>query len=324
MEKERVLIIKTGYSEILDVENHLKKVSLGDILRSTALLNLYKKSNVTWLTDKSAFPLLKQNKYIDRLLYLDFENAIHLLDEEFDTLINLEKDKDICRFANKIDAWNKKGFRFDRKLGKTGAFDNAFDILSLSISPHLKKNNLQTAQKLLFEIVGKKWEEEEYVLGYKPNNKEIYDVGLNTQIGPKWPIKSWSKKNWDELESILVKDGLKVSRQDKQSDEILTNLNKYIDWIDSCRLVATNDSLGMHLGIALKKKVLGLFGPTPHKEVHFYGRGKAILPEGYYKCIPCFDVRCNEEELCMESISPKTVYKEVKNLLKNEVESSLY
>tara|TARA_Y100000034_G_scaffold45936_1_gene56481 strand:+ start:11847 stop:12800 length:954 start_codon:yes stop_codon:yes gene_type:complete len=316
MDKERVLIIKTGYSEILDVENHLKRVSLGDILRSTVLLNIYKKDEVTWLTDKSAFSLLKQNKYIDRLLYLDFENAMHLLDEEFDTLINLEKDTDICKFANKVNAWNKKGFRFDRRSGKTEAFDNAFDILSLSVSPHLKKNNLQTAQKLLFKVVGKEWNGEEYILGYKSNNNEIYDVGLNTQIGPKWPIKSWSKKNWDKLETLLIKDGLKVSRQDKQSDGILTNLDQYIGWINSCSLIVTNDSLGMHLGIALKKKILGLFGPTPYKEVHFYGRGKAILPKQYRECIPCFDIKCNEEKSCMESISPETVYREVKKFIK--------
>ncbi|MAH03316.1 glycosyl transferase [Candidatus Pacearchaeota archaeon] len=318
MEKERVLIIKTGYSEILDVENHLKKVSLGDVLRSTTLLHLYAKDNVTWLTDKAAYPLLEQNKYINRLLPLDFENAMHLLDEEFDILINLEKNIDICKFANKVDAWNKKGFRFDKSAGKTKAFDNALDILSLSVSPHLKKSNLQTAQKLLFKVVGKEWDGEEYVLGYKPNNGEIYDIGLNTQIGPKWPIKSWPKKNWDRLEKLLKGDGFKVSRQDdKKHKEITTDLNKYMDWINSCKLIVTNDSLGMHLGIALKKKVLGLFGPTPHKEVYFYERGKALLPEQsqkYKKCIPCFDIKCNEEKQCMESIFPETVYKEVKKI----------
>ena len=55
MNKEKVLIIKLGYSETLDGEIG-KVTSLGDVLRSTVLLHLYKDAHVTWLIDEISFP----------------------------------------------------------------------------------------------------------------------------------------------------------------------------------------------------------------------------------------------------------------------------
>ena len=160
-------------------------------------------------------------------------------------------------------------------------------------------------------MVGKKWDREEYVLGYKPKTKETYYIGLNTLVGPKWPTKLWSAKKWDQLEDLLGCGGYKITRQDKQPKEVLRNLEKYIDWINSSKIIISNDSLGLHLGIALKKRVLGLFGPTPHLEIEFYGRGKAILPSPYPNCAPCFSNKCLRSQNCLENINIEQAYKEV-------------
>ena len=45
------IIIKTRYYEILEDRNNSRKVSLGDILRTTSLLYLYNKDKVTWVGD---------------------------------------------------------------------------------------------------------------------------------------------------------------------------------------------------------------------------------------------------------------------------------
>jgi len=315
--EDRVLIIKAGYSEFLDRKVDSREVSLGDILRTTPILHLFKRDYVTWLTDEKAFPLLKGNEYIDRILPLDFTTAMHLLDEEeFDTIVNLEKNIDICKFSNRLTAWRKYGFRFDRKTDRTEAYDRAFEVLAVCLDSKLKKSNKRTAQELLFEMVGAKWNGEEYVLGYKPKTREEYDIGLNTKVGQKWPTKAWPKENWDKLERILEGDGLKVSRQDRQNTEILTNLYSYMDWLNSCRIIATNDSLGLHIALALKKTVLGLFGPTTHKEIYFYDRGEAILPAPSPDCIPCFNHSCKRKSIrvrsCMENIPVEGVYKKIK------------
>ena len=60
MARERVLIIKLGYSETL-VNEVSRTTSLGDVLRSTVLLERFKDSSITWLVDEKAIELLKGN-----------------------------------------------------------------------------------------------------------------------------------------------------------------------------------------------------------------------------------------------------------------------
>ncbi len=312
----KILIIKTGYSELLDKENNSRKVSLGDILRTTCLLHLFKKDNVSWVTDESAFPLLEKNPYIHRVLPYDLTTTFQLMAEEFDTVINLEKTPGICALSDRIRARrNRYGFTFNSQSGTAEPYAMASNILTVCADPHLKKTNKKTAQELLFETVGETWNKEEYVLGYTPKTDEIFDVGLNTQVGQKWPTKSWPSNHWDKLESLLSENKIKTSRQEKNNPLILGDLFKYIDWINSCKVLVSNDSLGLHLGIALKKKVFGLFGPTPHLEVYFYGRGKAILPEPVPSCLPCFEGKCLRERNCLEDISPNTIYNEVLKII---------
>jgi heptosyltransferase-2 len=249
----------------------------------------------------------------------DFITSSQLESEEFDIVINLEKVPDICKLSNKITAGKKFGFRFNEDSKKIEACDKDFYVLTI---PEKSYQNLKpewknkTLQELLFEIVGEKWNGEEYVLGYKSNSEEKHDVLFN-QI-EKWPTKKWSVKNWDNLEEKLVQDGLKVTRQDKQPERILSNLNNYIDWINSSSVFVSTDSLGLHLALALKKKVLGLFGPTSHKEFFFYGLGKAIIPPKNIKCIPCFSDVCKNEKNCMDYISCNNVYHEINKFFEKQ------
>lgn len=323
MKKEKILIIKTGYSEFLEGHNDSRTVSFGDVLRTTSLLHLYKDANVTWVTDRKAFPLLERNSYINRLLPYDFIISEQLKAEKFDTLINLEKVPGICALANRINAWRKYGFRFDPEKGRAKAYDKAFEVLGVSVNSKLKKENPKTFNELLFEMVGKKWEGEESILGYQPKSKEVYDVCLNTTVGEKWPTKTWPLEYWDKLEKDLIEEGFIVTRQDKQPPEkkILTDLESYMDWINSSKIIISCDTLGLHLAIALRKKVLGLFGPTSSKEIYFYERGEAILPNPALKCMPCFEPKCLKCEMssgqggiCMNNISPRIIYEKVKHL----------
>ncbi len=315
-DKQKVLIIKTGHCEILEKRNNSRKVSLGDILRTTVILHPYVNDEVTWVTDEQAFPLLENNSYIKegRLLPFDFMTALQLESEEFDTIINLEKIPGICALSDKIKFRRSKyGFNFNTQTGEAEAFQDSLGILAFGANTELKKTNQKTIQELLFKMVGKVWEKEEYILGFQPTSIEKYDVGFNLNVGAKWPNKAWSKSKWDKLENLLERQNISVTRQDKQPKEVLTDLKEYINWINSSRIIITNDSLGLHLGIALKKKVLGLFGPTPDKEVYFYGRGEAILPEKRLSCRPCFNPSCSKyENSCIDLISPERIYEILK------------
>ena len=116
MNKEKVLIIKLGYSETLDGEIGMI-TSLGDVLRSTVLLHLYKNAHVTWLLDEKAFPLLRGNQFIHRILPYDLTSVLQLRLERFDTVINLEKVPGLCAFSDTVNAWRRYGFRFDPEHG---------------------------------------------------------------------------------------------------------------------------------------------------------------------------------------------------------------
>lgn len=315
--KEEILIIKTGYSEVLDYNLDSRVTSLGDILRTTPLLHLYKDANVTWVTDNKAFPLLNNNPYILRLLPFDWITAQHLVQERFDTLINLEKAPGICALSDNIYATKRYGFRYDPEHRTAEAYDEAVEVLTVGSDINIKRKNKKTVQQLLFEMVGKKWNNEEYVLGYKPKTKEVFDIGFNSYVGDKWPVKGWPKEYWSELQKKCDKD-FSLTLQEEQGPKVLKDLNGYMDWINSSKLIVTSDSLGMHLAIVLKKKVISLFGPTPHEETHFYGRGKAILPKPMRDCIPCFESSCKKNKNCMYDISVDTVYKEIFNSMKNE------
>ncbi len=307
---QKVLIIKLGYSETLHSEV-TEITSLGDVFRHTVLLNLYQNDRVTWLTSKKAAPLLQDNPHVERILIFDLMTVLQLQAEQFDIVINLEKVPGLCALADSIRAWQKYGFRYNAVTGTIDAYKGASHVLNLSADNNLKKNvNNRTLQDLLFDLVGATWNGEGYVLGYKPRTQETIDVGLNTEVGAKWPSKKWSMEHWTQLEHLLKAAGYTVSWQ-----KGLNNLFEYMDWVNSSRLLVTSDSLGLHLSLAMKKKVIALFGSTYSREIHMYGCGRMIRPGVARPCIPCMNPRCEYEVNCVDTILPQQVFDEVAQML---------
>lgn len=304
----KILIIKLGYSETIDAGIG-KITSLGDVLRTTVILYHFANDHVTWLVDEQAYPLLEGNPYIKRILCYDLTSVLQLQRERFDTVINLEKVPGVCALADSISAWRRYGFRFDEAHGEAEAYDGCEKVVSLCKDGDLKRTNHGSLQESLLQVVGGTWEGQEYILGYQPKNTEKYDVGLNWAVGSKWPNKAWPTQKWDELKPLL--EGKYTFSMQQGMDE----LHAYIDWINSCRLLVTNDSLGLHIALALKKKVVVLYGPTNPNETYLYDRGEMLHSEAQYDCIPCLGPVCLQESHCMEHISPSSVMKAVERLL---------
>jgi heptosyltransferase-2 len=271
----KILIIKTGYSETLDPEVS-RSVSLGDVLRTTVLLNRFKNDEVSWLVDERALPIIMSTPFIKRPLVYDLSTAMQLQAERFDTIINLEKVPGLCVLADKISATRRYGFRYDPHNGVI----EGYDFSQLALSTIAEKGvygeiNNGCWSELLYKIVGTTWRGEEYCFK-RPEYGESFGVGFNFRVGSKWPRKAWPRENWDELRDLIKENG-PPSPISWQPKEVLDDLEKYFDWVNSCRLIITNDSLGLHLAIALKKKVVALFGPSNPNEVHIYGRGKKLV-----------------------------------------------
>ncbi|MBP7654829.1 glycosyltransferase family 9 protein [Candidatus Dependentiae bacterium] len=308
--KKKILIIKLGYSETLDAEIG-NKCSLGDVLRTTSILHIYKEHRITWLTDESATELLEGNPFIERILSFNLISVLQLMGEKFDIMINLEKTPGICSLADKIDAWQKYGFRLDAATGKAEAYEYSQAALNIATREDEKKRNNKCWQKILFEMLNKKWNNENYILSYKPSTKETYDIGFNMFVGPKFPVKAWPIENWKKLEKKL-NNKYSITYQ-----ESLNNINGYIDWLNKSKIIITNDSLGLHLAVALNKKVIALIGPTSTTEIPTLPNVTIIKPSKKLNCIPCFKHYCKLNNTCMNYISVSDVEKEIKkNFLK--------
>lgn len=307
MAGEKVLIIKLGYSETL-VGEISRKTSLGDVLRSTVLLDRYKDARVTWLVDEKAIALLKGNPHIDRIMPYDLTTVLQLRAERFDTVINLEKVAGICAFADSLTAWRRYGFRFDPDSGTALAYDGSEHVLEMCLSQKDKLANRKYWEDFLFEMIGGKWSGQVPTIGYKPTSKEIYDIGFNHNVGEKWPIKAWPPEYWKKLEALI---GGKYTISWQKG---LASIEEYIEWINSCKVIVTNDSLGLHIAHALDKKIVALFGPTLSSEV-YVKNGVKLLPDGDYDCLPCLSTMCVKERPCMYDIKPETVWAELQKLL---------
>jgi len=309
---KKVLIIKLGYTETL--ENALSfTASLGDVLRTTVILHFFKGDEVSWLVDEKAAGLLADNPFISRVLTYDAGSFARLTQEKFDVVINLEKLPEICLLAESIECVTYLGFRIGHG---GGAADEATRRLTeLALNTDKRRQSRECWQKILADALGEVWDGQPYVLGYRPTTPVRYDVGFNWATGSKWTNKAWNEENWRALDTLL-KDTCSVSWQ-----RGLSSISEYVDWINSCRLLVTSDSLGLHIALALGKRVVALFGPTSPHEIYFYGLGSYILPETPYTCIPCLSPYCSQPRQCMEFISPERVKERVIYELKNTAPS---
>ena len=304
----KVLIIKLGYSETID-SSIGKVTSLGDVLRTTVILYPFADDQVTWLVDEQAYPLLEGSPYIQRILTYDLTSVLQLQRERFDTVINLEKVPGVCALADSISAWRRYGFRFDELHGVAEAYDGCEKVVSLCKDGDLKRTYQGSWQESLLQIVGETWEGQEYILGYRPTTEEVYDVGLNWAVGSKWPNKACPSEKWDELKQLLEGNYSYTMQQG------MDDLRAYMDWINSCRLLVTNDSLGLHIALALRKKVIVLYGPTNPNETHFYGRGEVFYPDVDLPCIPCLQPVCDQKSHCMEFVAASSVMDAIDRLM---------
>jgi len=280
----KVLILKTGHSETLDPEIS-QHPSLGDVLRSTVILHPFRSEHITWVSDTQAFPLL--GGLVQRLLPWTFDTALQLMSEKYDIVVNLEKSPSVCALASRIDAWQRYGFRFDDLLGEARPYKDSFGAWGSCIVPE-RKTNHDPWQTTLYEMIGMEWSGEQYLLGIKPTSELVNGrKGLNHKVGSKFPGKAWPhfERLFDEKPYFSWQDG--------------ENLQDYVNWINSCEVLVTNDSLGLHLAIALGRKFVALFGPTLEHEVFTYGLGTKIIAE-------------NGD---MATISVESVRKEVQKLL---------
>jgi heptosyltransferase II len=290
----KILIVKTGFSEFLD-RGISTTVSLGDVLICTSILHIYKNDDVTWVTDWQARRLLQKNSYIKRLLIFGTSVMKELAQEKFDILVNLEKDIGICTLVNQIEAAVKYGFYFDDESHSIATRQKSTEYLLSGQENH--GNIARNALELLYETVGETWNGQGLVLSPPEGQAIKYDIGFNHAVGSKWPTKAWPMASWKALEQQL-KDKYSISWQQGHED-----LGQYIEWINSCRMIVTSDSLGQAIGQALGKDVITLYGPTNFLRMDRIPHVKVVSSTLVCPHMPCYLPVCRFDKFCMDHIS---------------------
>lgn len=260
---KNLVIIKTGESETFR-DDFVASVSLGDVFRTTLFLRLAAQfERIYWFTSIEARALIQASESVVVILSKDIAAYRAVLDDQKTLIINLEKklNEDFI-FDWSMDRYI--GFAYHQ--GKWQLKDVSQVLRSLNEwHDFAHKNNAQTWGEKLLLLTGLQTDLKYGFITRKVEGQKIFDIGLNWQVGSKWKSKQLPLDDWKLIENELS-HSYAVSWQRGMED-----LTEYMNWIASCRLIITTDSLGLHLAIAFGIPVVAYFGPTKHQEIDHHG-----------------------------------------------------
>ena len=308
---EKILILKIG--------------ALGDVIRTTYFLPGLKRLydnfvEIYWVTSNTAFELLEENKYIDKLIKIEDEKEMKKLENEnFDWIISLEDEKEIFE---KIENFKFKKFSgvYKKKeyLTYTEDLKKWFDMGLLSKYGKEKADILKKNNKLSHKEIFSKGLNIDILEPYffndtnleKKINKNFekynkkYLIGLNLNAGKRWPSKALKVEEGKKLIQELLKDKknhlfilggkeeLEINRfliQDFIKEKNITLINpcklkEFAAIVKNLDLLITSDTLALHLAIAQKVKTISYYAPTSAVEIDTFGNGEKIISEAEDYC----------------------------------------
>ncbi len=326
-----IVIIKTG--------------ALGDVLRTTTLLpNLHRtfpETRVTWVTDRTAIPLLVHTPLIERVVAIqDREGMDEVLGQTWSLLINLEKEPEPLELAARVSALRAVGFAPTR-FGKPTIFNAEARLgLLLGLDDEFKfHRNTMSYPQIVATMCGLEHQRDPYVLELGPKAiKARQDllrrvpqvpsepnilVGLNTGCGTVFRTKQWLPEHWTDLARRLAStSGVQIvvlggPAEASMNEAILRSVPQAVDGganqpleeftglVDACDLLVSSDTLGMHVAIARQKPVIALFGSTSSTEIDLFDRGEKVVTD--FPCSPCYKRNCDFDPWCMEKLLPERI-----------------
>ena len=329
----------------------IKLDALGDVLRSTALVEGLKKkypnSQLTWIVKDNAKFFISNNPFIDRVMIYNEENVRILQCEKFDILINLDKDAKSTSMAMLFESDIKRGYGLHSDGYVTPLNDAAkyhYDICLDNYGG--KTKNKKSYQELIYEVSEINYDNQKPSLFLdeqkcknfkekflKDNNINDTDkiIILNTGCGPVYPHKKWTYDGYRKLINYLDRDSNKIilvgSKSEIERNQRLFNeypkssnlinttdkysIEEFCYLINLCNVIVTGDTVGLHIAISLGKNIVSFFGTTPHQEVDLFGLGEKLVRKEL-DCLNCYSqFPCPYDGKCMSLISAEKVYENV-------------
>jgi len=312
---KRILIVKLG--------------AIGDVIRTTPLLRKLKnaepRAEIWWVTlTPEVIPGL-----VDVVLPFTPQALATLRAVDFDTVINLDKDREACALTSTLSAKEKKGFGL--RDGKCVPINAAAHQKYLTgVFDDISKANTKSYQEEIFEVCGFTFSGERYIMpeferyDWRLPRKRV--VGLNTGCGTRWTSRLWPEKYWTLLAKKLKKAGyfpLLLGGEDehKKNHRIAKKsgarylgyfpLSRFMSEMDRCDLVVTTVTMALHIAVGLGKKIVLLNNIFNKNEFELYGLGEILEPD--FECSCYYSPVCPNN--CMSYLSVERVFDAAKSLL---------
>ncbi|MEY4617140.1 MAG: hypothetical protein RJB66_2100 [Pseudomonadota bacterium] len=324
--------------------------AMGAVLRSTALLRMIKRkypsSFIIWVTEDHSRPLLENNPLVDKVLGLSARDQLILSSMAFDIGFFVDKSAEVAGLQALVNIEQSFGFTTNEKTGAIVPLNSSAQALwELGLDNHKKFFvNQRTELELISEALELPFANDEYLLALREGERDVSDqrrrewsqdgkfklIGLNTGTSGVLPFKTIPIFIWRDIIARLNQErAFKVvllgGSSDQERNQIIGSGHSVIQSptnsglrdgmcsIAATDVVITADSLGMHMAIALQKKIVAWFGPTCAHEMDLYGRG--IKLKSSMACSPCWKRNCDQAQPCCDRIDTHEVVSSVKNIM---------
>lgn len=331
----------------------LKPSSLGDVIQALPVLRLLKlhwpESEIHWWIDSNLAPLLEGDPDLSGVVRFErrrwaspahwpemFRSIRWMRQREFDLVIDLQ-----CLARSGAFAWLAQGKMLigldEVREGARGFYDVA--VRRPSYHTHAADWYLETLKVLRVPVhLNFDWIPKQEAVAASLRKK--WECGscrwIAVQPGARWLNKRWPVEHYSELVRKLAAryGNLRIAILGGGSDSEMgaiihesapdrcvdltgkLSLTEMIEAIRVCELMVTNDTGPMHVAAALRKPVVGIFGPTEPRRTGPYGQVQNAI-QGNLPCIPCMKPECSWHEplQCLRMISPDTILAAVRRHL---------
>ena len=277
----------------------------GDVARSTVIHRAIR-GEMHWLTSRGCLPLLQSERVSTTYCIYDPRDMKRLYAQDFDRIISLNEESRVLEATRLLrgDRWT--GMYLEGGIARYT--EDSRDWFDMSLSSRLgrkaadllKKENMRSLPQLLVEMVGGQWNRQEYDIG--TGRRKGAGIGLISTNTGLWPNKAWT--GYNALKRMLG--------QQARFLPMRPTLKRHIADINACETVVCGDTLGMHIALALRKKVVALFSCTSPFEIYGYNRlRKVISPQ-----LDRYFYRKTNDAAAQDAIIVRDVYEEVMECLK--------
>lgn len=306
--------------------------ALGAVLRSTSLVEAirrkYPRAHITWATETPAL-----TAGVDRVVTKPY---LELRALKFDVAMVIDKSLEAAGILALTHASEVYGFRAHAYSGAIlPANPEAQELWQLGLSNSQKFFvNQKSEQQLVHEALALgEFKRDEYIVSLSTSEKAIADmrrrrwspegapvIGINTGCSGTIHAKKLTVEGTRKLITKVLNDtrfaGSSVvllgGPEDSERNEAIAKelpviqsptrkgLRDGLASVEACDVIFSGDSLGMHMGIALKKWVVAWFGPTCAQEIDLYGRGVKVMTKA--ACSPCWKRVCSEPVMCYDQV----------------------